>query len=797
MQGIVQGVGFRPFLHRLAVKFHLSGWVRNTSGGVEAELEGGEEELEKFLWELKTASPPLSVIEDITVTFLPNLRNYEGFEIRESGEGKESTLVSPDISICPACERELYTPSDRRYRYPFINCTGCGPRYTIVKKLPYDREQTSMRGFAMCPDCFLEYSDIRDRRYHAQPDCCPDCGPQMYYLDADGNPMEGDPLELAQRALACGRIVAVKGIGGIHLACDGGNAEAIERLRRRKHRPAKPLALLCRSMEEVARIAEPTAKEAELLFSPRRPIVLVKKKEFSKETELLSRGKRLGIMLPYTPIHMLLSDGSFGGPKILVMTSANRPGCPALVREEEALAALSGIADGYLFHNRPIENRCDDSVLMEWKGGTYFFRRSRGYAPEPLYSKQDVTGIYAFGAEQKGSFALGKGNHIFMSPHIGDLKQLETADHYREAMKTYERLFKTQPQVLICDLHPDYVSAREAETLAAEMRKAETLAEKLKKPSGGMSQKKSGVSLLKVQHHWAHMASCMEDNGVNGPVFGIIWDGTGLGTDGTIWGGEFLKGDFRAFKRMGSIRPIALPGGDRAVKEIGRTALSLLLDAGLPADPVPLPDAKKRALKVLLHSEPAAAACPKASSMGRLFDGVCSLLFGMAESSHDGEGGMLLEGCSETETPAFKEGGPYPLQFYEETYEEGSLRVFDTRPVMRAVWEELTVLQESRNRISCRFMETLCYMAAEQCRVLNQERLPVVLSGGVFQNRFLLAGVTELLTRDGYTVYCHHRVSAGDEGISLGQLAIGREWMEQKKGGRKDVSCTSDEDKED
>ena len=839
VRGIVQGVGFRPFLHRLAVSCHLTGWVRNTSGGVEAELEGEEEALWEFQRRLRAEAPPLSMLEEITTDFLPNLRNYEAFEIRESGTMEDSTLVSPDISICPDCERELGTPSDRRYRYPFINCTSCGPRYTIVKQLPYDRAQTSMRGFSMCGDCFAEYGDIRDRRYHAQPDCCPDCGPQMYYLDragqrmagagndlsedrecpAEGHAGGGDPFEFAQKELACGGIVAVKGIGGIHLACDGENEKAVERLRRRKHRPAKPLALLCRSMEEVLRIAEPTETEKELLLSARRPIVLVKKR---KALDYLAKGPRIGIMLPYTPIHLLLSDGSFGGPKVLVMTSANRPGCPVLVRENEALEVLSEIADGYLFHNRPIENRCDDSVLMEWNHGAYFFRRSRGYAPQPLYSKEDVTGIYAFGAEQKGSFALGKGNHIFLSPHIGDLKHLETADHYRGAMETYERLFQTRPRFLVCDLHPDYVSAREARKLweRETLREQGGLREQLTEPAARLPE----IPLLKVQHHWAHMASCMEDSGLTEPVFGIIWDGTGLGTDGTIWGGEFLEGDFRGFTRVGSIRPAALPGGDKAVKEIGRTALSLLLDAGislneiLSSDAVPLPKTKKRALAALLGSELAKNACPKASSIGRLFDGVCSMLFEKAESSYDGEGGMLLESSSEKEVPGF--GGepsapPYPVHFYEQEYDDAegkhSVRVFDTRPMIRAVWEELAAAKkpdwgaEDRSaegpgiscqaRISRKFMETLCHMAAEQCRALNRKKLPVVLSGGVFQNRFLLSGVTELLEQDGFTVYCHRRVSPGDEGISLGQLAIGREQMKSQGRKKEDVSCASNEDK--
>ncbi len=787
VQGIVQGVGFRPFLHRLAEEYQLSGWARNTSGGVEAELEGSEDGLNAFVRELQESAPPLSAVEKISASFLPNLRNYKGFEIRESGENRESTLVSPDISICPACGKELYTPSDRRFRYAFINCTDCGPRYTIVKSLPYDRGRTSMQSFAMCPECSAEYGDIRNRRYHAQPDCCPDCGPQMYYLDGEGKPVEGDPFALAQRTLAEGGIVAIKGIGGIHLACDGENEGAVLRLRRRKNRPEKPLALLCHSMDEVLRIAEPSGEEKKLLLSPRRPIVLVKKKmvsapEWKPSSEqqagafkAVSFSERLGIMLPYTPIHLMLSDGTFGGPGVLVMTSANRPGCPVLIREEEALSVLSGIADGYLFHNRPIENRCDDSVVMEWKGEPYFLRRSRGYAPQPLSAKRDVSGIYAYGAEQKGSFALGKGRHVFLNPHIGDLKHLEAAEHFQEAMETYERLFDTFPRILVCDLHPDYVSAR------AAMKRLEMLSGAGSAASEAEERSPAGVSLIKVQHHWAHMASCMEDNGLDEPVFGIVWDGTGLGTDGTIWGGEFLEGDFSDFRRLGSIRPIALPGGDRAVKEIGRTALSLLLDAGVPTECVPLPEEKRRALTALLNSPLSVSACPNASSIGRLFDGVCALLLQKREITFDGQGGMLVEACApkKAEIERMQTESPYPLQFYE----ENGVRMFDTRPMIRALWKELSDSREdeSCSHIAWRFMETLCRMAADQCRELNTKRLPVVLSGGVFQNSFLLRRVTELLKKEGFTVYCHKRVSAGDEGISLGQLAVAREYLAERE----------------
>ena len=762
IRGIVQGVGFRPFLHRLAETCGLRGWARNTSGGVESEVEGDPDAIRWFLEEIQQDPPPLACVESVDAGTPGEPAGYPDFSIRESRASPDSTLVSPDISICPDCARELADPDDRRYRYPFINCTNCGPRYTIVRDLPYDRDKTSMREFPMCPDCRREYGDIHDRRYHAQPDCCPVCGPRAFFLDASGREQAGDPFALAQKLLAAGGIVAVKGIGGIHLACGAENEAAVRRLRERKNRPSRPLALMCRSMEDVRRICEVSPDEAKLLESPRRPIVLLKKRVRASFSACAS-GPRLGVMLPYTPLHLLLLDGTNGGPPVLVMTSANLSGCPVLLENGDAVQKLSQIADGFLLHDRPIQNRCDDSLVTEWNGGAYFFRRSRGYAPQPLFAREDGSGILAFGAEQKASFALGRGSHVFLSPHIGDLKNLETLDHYRGAMETYRRLFRITPQLLACDLHPDYFSTREAEAAAA----------------------RENFPLVRVQHHWAHMAACMEDNLISGPAFGIVWDGTGLGTDGTIWGGEFLKGDFSTFARVGSIRPIALPGGDRAVQEIGRIALSLLHDADLPADTAPLPPEKRRAVEAVLR---AGVSCPQASSIGRLFDGICALICGKGSVSYEGEGASIVEGLSPQETPVWDapESEGYPVSFYQ----DGDLRRFDTRPLICAVAADLGAGVPS-GEIARKFMAALCRMAADQCAALNPEHLPVVLSGGVFLNRFLLSGVTELLRGTGFEVFCHKRVSPGDEGICLGQMAVAREQRRLQN-----VPCHSDEDYE-
>lgn len=737
ISGIVQGVGFRPFLHRLANRLALGGWVRNTAGGVELELEGGRDALEAFQKALRDSPPPLAVIEEIRCEALEEPRGDTTFSILPSEAGEGATLVSPDLAPCPACLSELADPRDRRYRYPFLNCTDCGPRFSILRDLPYDRSRTSMAAFPMCPDCAAEYGDLTSRRYHAQPDCCSVCGPRAWFCGADGTELPGDAIALAQQALAAGKLVAVKGSGGIHLACDAQNREAVLRLRERKHRPGKPLAVLCRDTETARRFCRVSGEEAALLESPRRPIVLLEKQNPDDFPEWSAAGT-IGVFLPYTPLHVLLLDGSAGGPDTLIFTSANRPGEPVLIDNEDAMEALAGIADGYLLHDRPIVNRCDDSVLRLWRGLPVFFRRSRGYAPQPVLLPFDATGVIAFGAEQKASFAAGREQHAFLSQHIGDLKNTAVLDHYRSALETYLRLFRVRPAVLVCDRHPDYFSTREAQETAQRL----------------------SLPLLRVQHHWAHLCACLADNRFPGPAFGIVWDGTGLGTDGSIWGGEFLAGGFDGFARIGSLRPVLLPGGDAAIHEIGRIALSLLWDAGLAPENAPLSPAKRTALTAMLEK---GIACPAASSVGRLFDGVYSLLTGTPSISYEGEGAVLLEAMLRPDVP----GTPYPLAFYE----EDGVRRFDFRPMLRALVRDRDA-GVPLAAIARSFHETLCDLALTQCRALNPDRLPVALSGGVFLNQILLDGITDRLTAAGYSVLTHRRVSPGDEGLCLGQLAI-------------------------
>ena len=728
IHGIVQGVGFRPFIHRLVGEFGLNGTVKNTSSGVELELEGARETLEAFLRALPGRAPLLAVIEAIDADWGGKLEGYTDFRIlRSRVEAERNTLISPDIGLCPDCRRELLDLHDRRYRYPFINCTNCGPRFTIIKDVPYDRPLTSMGRFPMCPDCDREYHDIENRRYHAQPDCCPVCGPHVFYCDAEGREQPGDAIEQARATIKAGGIVAVKGLGGMHLACRCDDPAIAARLRKRKQRDEKPFALMCRNVEAARRLCEISPAEEELLSSYHRPIVLLKKRV--EGLDHLSENKTLGVMLPYTPLHVLLMGEDLVA---LIMTSANLSDTPILYQNEESLAALRGIADGFLLHNRDIQTRCDDSLFMVLDGKDYPLRRSRGYVPFPLRVPGSRGGILACGAEQKASFCLSKGDYVFPSQHIGDLKNYETLAHYEQQIAHFERLFDSQPTTLVCDRHPDYLSTAYARERA----------------------EREGLPLLQVQHHHAHMAACMADNGLTGPCIGLIWDGTGYGDDGSTWGGECLIGDYAGYTRFGSIRPIPLVGGDRAMKELDRVAWALLRDAGCDTGSIP-----NAALYESLLT--AGLKCPESSGMGRLFDGVAALLGLKTLAGYEGQGAVLLEaGIQEDE-------GSYPLAF------AGDPLRFDWRPMIRAIVAERAAGVEA-GRIAARFHNTLLEMAAVMCRRAAEASglHDVVLSGGSFQNRYLMERLPARLAREGLRAHRHIRVSCNDEGLSLGQLMI-------------------------
>ena len=742
IRGIVQGVGFRPFVHKLVRRCGLSGYIKNTSSGVALELEGERPALERFVALLPEQAPILAVIESMEASYSPELRGYEGFEIRQSQrEEFRNTLISPDIGICEDCLRELRDPRDRRYRYPFINCTNCGPRFTIIKDIPYDRAKTSMAGFPMCPDCDREYHDIDNRRYHAQPDCCASCGPRVFYLDETGNELPGDGIELAREALKAGKIIAIKGLGGMHLACRCDDEALVRELRRRKQRDEKPFALMCRDVDCVRRICRLSEAEEKVLTSFRRPIVLLEKRQ--PGLDYLSENGYLGVMLPYTPLHYLLSGDDLD---MLVMTSANLSDTPILFKNGEALEKLRGIADGFLLHDREIQTRCDDSLCWVLEGKEYPARRSRGYVPFPLRMEGTLQSVLACGAEQKASFCLSKGSYVFPSQHIGDLKNMETLENYTQQIAHFKHLFDIEPTLVTCDLHPDYMSTEYAQSL--------------------------GLPLVQVQHHHAHMAACMADNGLEGEVIGLVWDGTGYGTDGTAWGGECLTGGYEAFQRFGHILPMALPGGDRATKEIDRLAFSLLYAADCDTSFISAAETYRAMLAAGLN-------CPLSSGMGRLFDGVAAILGVKTRCSYEGQGAILLEAAAKE-----KEEGVYPVSL------SGRPLVFDWREMVHAIVQDRQRGTET-GVIAARFMNTLVEMAVKMAVAAREETglNRVCLSGGSFQNMYIMHRLPDRLRDDGFQVYHHSRVSTNDEGIALGQLMIANaKWK-----GKENVSCRTPE----
>ncbi|TRZ51310.1 MAG: carbamoyltransferase HypF, partial [Dehalococcoidia bacterium] len=553
VRGVVQGVGFRPFVYRLAQEHNLKGWVRNTSGNVEIEVEGDAATLENFLNDLETKAPPMARIEKVETTFHP-IKGYTDFEICPSlsQEGKYQ-LVSPDIATCEDCRREIFSPTDRRFGYPFTNCTNCGPRFTIIEDIPYDRPKTTMRQFKMCPQCQREYDDPLDRRFHAQPNACPECGPSLELVDGNGNVVESnDVIKASSEFLKAGKILALRGLGGFQLAGDATSEEAVNRLRTRKRRPAKPLAIMMATLGEIEKHCLVSPEERKLLQSPECPIVLLRWKHSSSNVSpaVAPNLKYLGVMLPYTPLHHLLLQET-GLP--LVMTSGNLSEEPIAKDNDEALRRLGGIADYFLLHNRGIFARYDDSVYMV-EGRPQAIRRARGYAPYPIFLPFKSKPILACGAEDKNTFCLTKGNHAFLSQHIGDMENEETLEHFENTIELYKKLFRVQPEIIAYDMHPEYLSTKYALEVGLE----------------------SGLSLIPVQHHHAHIVSCLVENEVEGPVIGVAFDGTGYGTDGTIWGGEFLLADWRRFQRVGHLEYVPLPGGAAAIKKPYRMALSYL-----------------------------------------------------------------------------------------------------------------------------------------------------------------------------------------------------------------------------
>jgi hydrogenase maturation protein HypF len=752
ISGIVQGVGFRPHVYLMAHRLQLRGFVGNRGASVLVEVEGDPNALDQFVSDLTNAPPPLARIDDLRWSSRPP-RGDPSFRIEPSEVDPASPIfISPDVATCEDCLAELFDPRDRRYRYPFLNCTNCGPRLTIITGAPYDRERTSMAAFAMCPACRAEYEDPTDRRFHAQPIACPTCGPRLTFLERSGRPVEtSDPIARAAEALRDGMIGAIKGLGGYHLVCIAGTRDprsepAVAELRSRKHRDEKPFALMVGDLAAVRAICEVSRDEESLLVSTRRPIVLLRRRPSALVAEgVAPRDPWRGVMLPYTPLHHLLLRELDGIP--LVMTSGNRSDEPIAYEDRDALERLAGIADFFLVHDRPIHLRCDDSVTRVVAGLELPIRRSRGDAPRPLALPVECrVPTLALGGQLKATFAMGRGRHAFLSHHIGDLDHYQAFRAYTEAIAHYRRLFDLRPEVLVHDLHADYASTQYAREHAGS------------------------TLVMGVQHHHAHMASCMAENDLDEPVIGVAFDGTGFGTDGTIWGGEFLMGDYRAFQRLAHLRPVAMPGGDRAIHEPWRMAVSYLADAGQDVAMLSggIPASSLRVVETMIVRRINA---PTTSSAGRLFDAVAALAGVRQEVSYEGQAAIELEWLAS----GVAADGAYAFDVVETR--EGTppveTLVLDMRPTIVEVVRDVR-RGTAPAAIGRRFHATIVEMIARVCDRLRAKTGvdAVVLSGGVFLNALLAEGAVARLTIDGFRVYRHRRVPPNDGGLSLGQLAI-------------------------
>ena len=750
VEGIVQGVGFRPFVYSLATGLGLGGLVGNDVDGVFAEIEGPPAAVGEFLRRLEREAPPLARIERVTTSVLPPAGTAT-FMIAPSGphapDGRRGTLIAADTATCADCLRELSDPADRRYRYPFINCTNCGPRFTIVRDVPYDRPLTTMAGFTMCEPCAAEYHDPADRRYHAQPVCCPACGPRLALLGAAGEPRDreeplgGDPLERAAELLRDGRIVAVKGLGGYHLAADAAHDDAVAALRARKHREDKPFAVLAAGLAAARALCEVDDAAAALLTSRARPIVLLPRRPGAAVAPAAAPGNRhLGIMLPYTPLHHLLA-GAMAGP--ILLTSGNVSDEPIAYRDEDALARLSGIADAFLTHDRAIHIRTDDSVTRVFRGRPLPVRRSRGYVPEPVavpsgFPRQ----VLACGAELKNTFCLAKERHAFVSHHIGDLENVETLRSFTEGIEHIRRLFDIDPRVVAYDLHPEYLSTKYALDL-------------------------DDVDLVGVQHHHAHIASCLADNGCppgSGRVIGVAFDGTGYGADGTLWGGEFLVADYAGFERAGHLAPVPLPGGQAAIRQPWRMAAAYLEAASL--DPEHLAVARRNAAQwpAVVAMARKGLNAPLTSSAGRLFDAVAALLGVRDAINYEGQAAIELE----------QRADPAERGAYRAGIDAGAPFRVHGADLIRAAAADLAAGGVPPAVIAARFHNGVAAAVEAACLRLRERHglTTVALSGGVFQNVLLLNQVVTRLEGRGFTVLTHSRVPCNDGGISLGQAVI-------------------------
>lgn len=756
IQGIVQGVGFRPFVYGQALHWELGGFVLNDSMGVTIEVEGTPEQLTGFLHALNERTPPLARIDTLTREIVPTHdgRDESGgrFVIAHSEtRAEQAALISPDTAICADCLRELFDPTDRRYHYPFINCTNCGPRFTIIQHVPYDRAQTTMRVFPMCPTCQAEYDDPLCRRFHAQPNACPVCGPQMSLLNQEGQRVVcDDPIRATAHSMSIGNIFAIKGIGGYHLACDALNAEAVARLRTRKRREAKPFALMVPDVATARKLCHISEAEATLLQSYRRPIVLLQQRsDCAIAAGVAPVYDTLGIMLPYAPQHYLLLDAfadivGSERPAVLVMTSGNLSDEPIAYQDDDAQQRLLHIADGMLTHNRDIHMRCDDSVVRIALDGEQFLRRSRGYAPDPIPLAFDCPKpILACGGHLKNTYCLGKGRQAFVSHHIGDLENLETLRSFKEGIAHFQELFAITPETVAYDLHPDYLATQYA--LA------------------------SGIPhMVGVQHHHAHIASVLAEHHLAGPVIGIAADGTGYGTDGAVWGCEVFAADLHGFERLAHLAYVPLPGGEQAVRQPWRMAATYLYTTYgknfLTLDIPFVRSLEHKRWHILAQMIERHLNAPPTSSLGRLFDAVAALMGIRDAVLYEGQAAIEMEMLADTSA---KDAYPFLI------IEEKTPAILDVRPMLQALVHDIQ-RGTSIAHMAGRFHRTIAEMLTAAClHARTQTGLQrVALSGGVFQNRLLLELLVPLLEQESFQVYTNRRVPANDGGLSLGQLAI-------------------------
>lgn len=744
VRGIVQGVGFRPFVYTLATRLSLTGWVRNTSNGVEIVVNGKPQAVSQFSKAIKSESPPLARVDQIEFHPL-SPDHYERFEILFSKpEPGEFIPISPDISICPDCRRELFDPSDRRFRYPFINCTNCGPRFSIIRDIPYDRPNTTMGTFKMCSACQAEYDNPLNRRFHAQPTACPECGPQLNFHSNGSNlACKEEALQLARHWLANGKIIAIKGLGGYLLACDALNKTAVDELRYRKKRIDKPFALMAFDLAAIDKHCEILPAEYDQLLAPASPIVLLNQRTDSKiATSVAPNQHVLGFMLPYTPLHMLLLEPAPGFSSVLVMTSGNLSEEPISYRDDEAFEHLSGIADGFLTHDRDIHMRIDDSVIRVIQSRPYPLRRARGFSPMPITIAHAIPQVLATGAELKNTFCLTRDHYAFLSHHIGDMENLETLLSFEEGVRHYEQLFRIHPALIACDLHPDYLTTRYAQQRAVSQ----------------------SLPVIQVQHHHAHLAACLADNNWTSsePAIGLCFDGTGLGTDGAIWGGEILLGGYKDYQRLYHFSYTPLVGGDVAIRYPARMALAHLFCAGLDweAELPPVAALSDNERAVLRSQLERRINSPLTSSLGRLFDAVSALMDVRHIATYEGQAAIELEALCD------------PLE--QGTYEIAiSGNILDTTPMW---WQLINDWRKgvSRSIMAARFHNALVEVCQEVCQKVKSrfDVKTIALSGGVWQNRFLLEKTITKLKADGFEVLWHQRVPPNDGGIALGQALI-------------------------